>query len=143
MAEPLHSSSVGKCILAFRPPFAAVRLLKDYPLTAYTPKTITDKDILMEQLAIIRSQGYAVDDEEIALGVRCIAAPIYDYRGEVNYSLGVSGTTNNIKPAAMDRYLSALLSASSQISSALGYKCGRQRPEVQPPVPYGDSGREE
>ena len=97
MAEPLHSSSVGKCILAFRPPFAAVRLLKDYPLTAYTPKTITDKDILMEQLAIIRSQGYAVDDEEIALGVRCIAAPIYDYRGEVNYSLGVSGTTNNIK----------------------------------------------
>ena len=77
------------------------------------------------------------------IGVRCIAAPIYDYRGEVNYSLGVSGTTNNIKPAAMDRYLSALLSASSQISSALGYKCGRQRPEVQPPVPYGDSGREE
>ena len=143
MAEPLHSSSVGKCILAFRAPFAAVRLLKDYPLTAYTPKTITDMDILMEQLAIIRSQGYAVDDEEIALGVRCIAAPIYDYRGEVNYSLGVSGTTNNIKPAAMDRYLSALLSASSQISSALGYKCGRQRPEVQPPVPYGDSGREE
>lgn len=46
MAEPLHSSSVGKCILAFRPPFAAVRLLKDYPLTAYTPKTITDVDIL-------------------------------------------------------------------------------------------------
>lgn len=143
MAEPLHSSSVGKCILAFRPPFAAVRLLKDYPLTAYTPKTITDVDILMEQLAIIRSQGYAVDDEEIALGVRCIAAPIYDYRGEVNYSLGVSGTTNNIKPSAMDRYLSALLSASSQISSALGYKCGRQSPEVQPPGPYGDSGRDE
>lgn len=143
MAEPLHSSSVGKCILAFRPPFAAVRLLKDYPLTAYTPKTITDVDILMEQLAIIRSQGYAVDDEEIALGVRCIAAPIYDYRGEVNYSLGVSGTTNNINPSAMDRYLTALLSASSQISSALGYKCGRQSPEVQPPGPYGDSGRDE
>ena len=97
----------------------------------------------MEQLAIIRSQGYAVDDEEIALGVRCIAAPIYDYRGEVNYSLGVSGTTNNIKPSAMDRYLSALLSASSQISSALGYKCGRQSSEVQPPGPYGDSGRDE
>ena len=94
-------------------------------------------------ISFLRSQDYAVDDEEIALGVRCIAAPIYDYRGEVNYSLGVSGTTNNIKPAAMDRYLSALLSASSQISSALGYKCGRQRPEVQPPVPYGDSGREE
>ena len=67
-------------------------------------------------ISFLRSQDYAVDDEEIALGVRCIAAPIYDYRGVVNYSLGISGTTNNIKPFSMDRYLSALLSASSQIS---------------------------
>ncbi|MFQ9705010.1 MAG: IclR family transcriptional regulator C-terminal domain-containing protein [Enterocloster clostridioformis] len=66
-------------------------------------------------ISFLRSQDYAVDDEEIALGVRCIATPIYDYRGVVNYILGISGTTNNIKPFSMDRYLSALLSASSQI----------------------------
>nr|WP_243870550.1 IclR family transcriptional regulator C-terminal domain-containing protein [Enterocloster clostridioformis] len=92
-------------------------------------------------ISFLRSQDYAVDDEEIALGVRCIATPIYDYRGVVNYILGISGTTNNIKPFSMDRYLSALLSASSQISSALGYKHSRQSPEVQPPGPHGDSGR--
>ena len=92
-------------------------------------------------ISFLRSQDYAVDDEEIALGVRCIAAPIYDYRGVVNYSLCISGTTNNIKPFSMDRYLSALLSASSQISSALGYKHSRQSPEVQPPGPHGDNGR--
>ena len=79
-------------------------------------------------ISFLRSQDYAVDDEEIALGVRCIATPIYDYRGVV-------------KPFSMDRYLSALLSASSQISSALGYKHSRQSPEVQPPGPHGDSGR--
>lgn len=140
MTEPLHSSSVGKCILAFRSPIIVARLLKDYPLTAYTPKTITNSNNLMQHLATIRDQGYAIDDEEITLGVRCIAAPVYNYRGDVNYSLGVSGTTNNIKPSTIDRYVSALLSASRQISFALGYKRNSQTLAAQNLGPYVDLG---
>lgn len=125
MAESLHGSSVGKCILAFKPLSTVERLLKEHPLTAFTPNTTTDINKLMKQLAAIRNQGYAMDDEEITLGVRCIAAPVYNYRGNVNYSLGVSGPTSNITPSTIDRYISALLSISNQISSALGYKYNR------------------
>ena len=120
MAEPLHSSSVGKCILAFKPPAMVEQLLKDYQFTAYTPRTITNLNDLMKHLAVIREQGYAIDNEELTPGVRCIAAPIYNYRGNVNYSLGVSGPTSHIKPSTLDRYVSALLSASNQISVSLG-----------------------
>lgn len=120
MAEPLHSSSVGKCILAFKSRAMVEQLLKDYQFTAYTPKTITNLEDLMKHLAVIREQGYAIDNEELTLGVRCIAAPIYNYRGNVNYSLGVSGPTSHIKPSTLDRYVSALLSASNQISVSLG-----------------------
>lgn len=119
MAEPLHSSSVGKCILAFKPPAMVEQLLKDYQFTAYTPRTITNLNDLMKHLAVIREQGYAIDNEELTPGVRCIAAPIYNYRGNVNYSLGVSGPTSHIKPSTLDRYVSALLSASNQISVSL------------------------
>ena len=120
MAEPLHSSSVGKCILAFKPPAMVEQLLKDYQFTAYTPRTITNLNDLMKHLAVIREQGYAIDNEELTPGVRCIAAPIYNYRGNVTYSLGVSGPTSHIKPSTLDRYVSALLSASNQISVSLG-----------------------
>ncbi|MFV0363107.1 MAG: IclR family transcriptional regulator [Suipraeoptans sp.] len=125
MIEPLHSSSVGKCILAFSPPSKVDRLLKDYSLTAYTPKTITNINDLRKNLAVIRNQGYAIDNEEMTLGVRCIAAPVYNYRGRVNYCLGVSGTTTNIKPSTIERYISALVSISNQISLSLGYKPSR------------------
>lgn len=96
------------------------QLLKDYQFTAYTPRTITNLNDLMKHLAVIREQGYAIDNEELTPGVRCIAAPIYNYRGNVNYSLGVSGPTSHIKPSTLDRYVSALLSASNQISVSLG-----------------------
>lgn len=120
MAEPLHSSSVGKCILAFKPPVMVEQLLKNYQFTAYTPKTITNLNDLMRHLAMVREQGYAIDNEELTLGIRCIAAPIYNYRGNVNYSLGVSGPASHIKPSTLDRYVSALLSASKKISVRLG-----------------------
>ena len=120
MAESLHSSSVGKCILAFKPPAMVAELLKDYEFTVYTPKTITNLSDLMKHLAVIREQGYAIDNEELTLGVRCLAAPIFNYRGSVNYSLGISGPTSHIKPSTLDRYISALLETSKQISISLG-----------------------
>ena len=49
--------------------------------------TITTGDGLLKELEQVRERGYAVDDEELALGVRCIAATIYDYRGVVNYKM--------------------------------------------------------
>lgn len=122
MPEPIHCSSVGKCILAYLTPTNVDRLLKDYVFTPYTPKTITDANELKKQLVKIREQGYAVDNEEIALGVRCIAAPVYNYRGNVKYSLGISGTTSNIRPSTIDRYVHALQDACTQISQALGYR---------------------
>lgn len=124
MEEPLHCSSVGKCILANSNPNKVDRILKDYDFEVHTANTITNADDLKASFVKIREQGYAMDDEEVALGVRCIAAPIYDYRGNIKYSLGISGTTGSINEQTQTRYVSALTNTCAQISKALGYKRG-------------------
>ncbi len=119
MVEPIHCSSVGKCILAFRRPEVLPKMLEGYDFVKYTDRTITDYDSLMKELERIRGQGYAVDNEEVTQGVCCLAAPIYNYRGSVTYSLGISTLSARITPANMDFYIKKLVSVSAGISAAL------------------------
>ena len=72
MIEPIHSSSVGKCILSYRREDIRDAILDDYDFKQYTPKTITNKEDLLIELEKIKEQGYAVDDEEMVLGVRVL-----------------------------------------------------------------------
>ncbi|MFA6575150.1 MAG: IclR family transcriptional regulator, partial [Nocardioides sp.] len=74
-SEPLHCSSVGKCLLAFAPDGIRERLFSGLPLEAHTGNTITDLDRLQGELERIRRVGYAMDDEELSPGVRCVAVP--------------------------------------------------------------------
>ncbi len=84
---PLHCTAVGKVLLAF----------SDLPippvLSRETERTITQIDQFEAHLAVIREQGYALDDEEHQAGVRCIAAPVYDYIGTLLAAIGISGPT--------------------------------------------------
>ncbi len=120
MIEPLHCSSVGKCILAFRRPETILALLDDYTFTAYTEHTITDKEELLKNLEQIRTLGFALDDEEIALGVRCIAVPVYDYRNSVRYSIGVSGPKTNLNSATIESYVKRMTETTKRLSAAIG-----------------------
>jgi len=120
MVEPLHCSSVGKCILAFRRPETIRALLENYEFTRYTDNTMTTKEALLENLERIRSLGYAVDDEEMALGVRCCAVPVYDYRNSVRYSIGVSGPKENINAASMEVCVRRMAETARRLSRAIG-----------------------
>lgn len=119
MIEPIHSSSVGKCIIAYRPPEKIDELLAEHEMVAYTQKTITDKEVLREQYAKIREQGYAVDDEEMFLNVRCIAVPVFDYHNSVRYAIGISGPIGLMSEDNLELYRTRLVHAAKKIGAKL------------------------
>lgn len=119
MIEPLHSSSVGKCILAYRTEQRREEILEDYEMTPYTERTITDKDALREELERIRQRGYSLDDEEMFLNVRCIAVPIFDYHGSVRYSIGISGPLGIMSGENLELYKKQLVQAAKKIGAKL------------------------
>lgn len=119
MIEPLHSSSVGKCILAYRTERRREEILSDYEMTAYTERTITDKDMLRKELERIRKERYALDDEEMFLNVRCIAVPIFDYHGEVRYAIGISGPLGIMSGENLELYKERLIQAAKRIGGKL------------------------
>ena len=73
---PLYCTALGKVLLAYGPAAERKRILS-LPMQSFTPKTITDARRLMQQLATVREQGYALDSEEITRGIICIAAPVF------------------------------------------------------------------
>lgn len=89
--KPLHCTSQGKAILAFLPEEDVDGLLGGAPLERFTPQTITDPAYLKAQLRIIRSRGYAVEDQEILTGNRCVGAAILDAAGRPVAAISVAG----------------------------------------------------
>lgn len=90
---PLHCTGMGKVLLANLPPEEQSAFLTPQSLTRYTPHTITDLSGFREHLEAIRRQGYAVDNEEYLIGVRCIAAPLVGRDGQAVAAVSVSGPT--------------------------------------------------
>jgi DNA-binding IclR family transcriptional regulator len=76
---PAYCTGLGKAVLAHLPNEERERFLKRIKLVRYTPNTITKRGKLLEELKAVRERGYAIDNEELAVGLRCIAAPVFDY----------------------------------------------------------------
>ena len=76
--EYIHCISLGKAMLAHLPEERVEGIVDRHGLPAQTPNTITDRETLFEELETIRERGYAVDDEEMIEGIRCVAAPLTD-----------------------------------------------------------------
>jgi IclR family acetate operon transcriptional repressor len=93
---PLHSTGVGKCVLAYYGEERLNRYIEETGLPPYTEHTITDPEELREELARIREEGYAIDNREYDLGVRCVSSPVIDEKGEVVAALGVSGSSGRL-----------------------------------------------
>jgi IclR family transcriptional regulator, acetate operon repressor len=92
---PLHSTAVGKVVLAGMEREQAGTLLRGLDLEARTPRTLTTVDAVEQELGRVREQGYAVDDEEQELGVRCVAVPVGAGRWGA-LALSVSGPTERM-----------------------------------------------
>lgn len=117
----LHSTAIGKVILAFLPEHQQQAILTGYPLPRFTPHTITELDALREDLVRARSQGYAVDNEENEVGARCIGVPILDSQGHPLAGLSVSGPRSRIGDEATAQMAERLWVASHEISRRLGH----------------------
>lgn len=122
MIEPMHASSVGKCIMAYRREELLQKMLENYEFLKYTDKTIQDKEEFLKELARIKKQGYAIDNEEVAVGVRCVAVPIFSFGNHVRYSIGVSGPIPLMTESNMRLYIEKLGRAARKISRELGYQ---------------------
>lgn len=115
----LHSTSVGKCLLAGLPKAASEALLRQQGMKKRTPKTITSVAKLLVDLERVREQGYGVDDEENSVGARCVAAPVLDGVGNVAAALGVSGTLTQMDEANLPKIIDALKETARRISRQL------------------------
>lgn len=119
---PAHCTALGKVLLAGLPADDLNTLLNSHDLTAYTPRTLTSREDLLAALEIVRQQGYALDDEELASGLRAISAPVRDFSRRTVAAINVTGTTLNLSRGRLQNELIPALSAATrQISAALGY----------------------
>ena len=89
--KPLHCTSQGKAILSALPAAQRDAIIKDLPMLPLTHRSITERRRLQAELRLSATRGWAIDDEEIALGVRCCGAPIVDARGQVRGAISVAG----------------------------------------------------
>jgi PcaR/PcaU/PobR family beta-ketoadipate pathway transcriptional regulator len=119
---PAHCTALGKVLLAGLPVDELNQLLATQELCSYTPKTLTSKKSLIAELAKIRAQGYAIDDEELASALRAAAAPLRDLSRRTVAAINVTGTTLKITYEHLqEEIIPALISTANQISTALGY----------------------
>lgn len=95
--RPLHCIGVGKAILAYLPKERIEEIIDTHGLEPQTENTITDRAELYEELETIKDRGYAIDDEEIQPGLRCVAAPIRDGNGGVLGGISVAGPAGRMK----------------------------------------------
>jgi DNA-binding IclR family transcriptional regulator len=119
---PLHSSAVGKVLTAFREQEAQAKILKGYAFTPQTPYTITDQAAFLKELSTVRSRGYAVDDQENELGVRCAAVPIRGYGGGVTAAISISTMVVSVSQEELESYVRMIQRAADDISSDLGFR---------------------
>lgn len=112
---PLHCTAVGKALLAF----AEVPLPPELP--AFTPRTITSREQLAAHLAETSQRGYALDDEEFDEGIRCIAAPVYNYMGIAIAVIGISGPKVRLLDDKLEQLAAIVMRTAHELSAELGY----------------------
>ncbi|MGO1844755.1 MAG: IclR family transcriptional regulator domain-containing protein, partial [Corynebacterium casei] len=118
---PAHSTSMGRVILAGMPDAEIRSFLDSVPLShGLTPRSLTDKEQLFEEIIAVRSQGWALVDQELELGLRSLAAPITDAEGKVVAAINIStqSAVNSVNELT-GNYLPVLLSTASEISRDL------------------------
>jgi len=117
----LHSSASGKAFLAFLPRPAQDVLLSRLTLTRFTHNTITTLSALKSELARVRRRGFAVNNEEVEPGVRCIGAPIFDHNSRVIATLSIAGPVFRMTKDRVPDLARTVVNVANALSSELGH----------------------
>lgn len=115
----LHSSGLGKVLLAWRSEEQVDQLLPKKTFKKFTESTITDKVSLKKELAKIKEQGWAFDNEEDCLGVYCISAPIFDKDKKVVAAISASGVSFQVTPEKIPQFVQSICSVAQEISEKI------------------------
>ena len=125
----LYCSAPGKVLLAYSDDTYIASYLKQ-PLQSRTNNTLTDPNLLMQELEAIRKQGYAIDNEEGTRGILCIAAPIFNVDGHVLGTVGCSFTTlTHSKESLLDGCGHDVIQTAKEISSCYGLILEKKTPQ--------------
>ncbi len=116
----MHASGIGKALLAAYSREDVEKVLQKKGLPSFTPKTLTSVDALMSDLETSRMRGWSLDDEERNLGMRCLAAPIYDAHGEPVAGISVSGPTARIDDEKLGELGPRVRRAAEEITGLIG-----------------------
>jgi DNA-binding IclR family transcriptional regulator len=118
-SNPVYCTSLGKAILAYLSAEAVAKIVSRIEFTGFTSKTLTTQEELLEALARVHRRGYAVDDEEMEIGTRCVGAPILDRNGRPIAAVSVSGSATRLAAHCVPAIAQHLLHCCQEISSAL------------------------
>lgn len=117
---PLHATAQGKLLLAAASEQELRRYCRQVGLQPYTRHSLTDPEALHSALAEIRARGYAVEDGEYRVGLRAVAAPVYDATGAPAYAIGVVGLFPRVQSEEFQLAVSKTVDVAARLSSALG-----------------------
>ena len=120
MRSPLYCTGVGKAILATLPAGEVAQVWAASRPRKLTERTVADLPHLQEQLETVRAKGYAVDDEENELGVRCVAVAIPGPDGRADSAFSISGLTPYMTPERIRRIATMALDSRTDILADLG-----------------------
>lgn len=122
---PVHSTAMGKVLVAFAPPAVREHLLETIDLPATGPNTITDRDALRAEIARVQRDGYAVADEEHEAGIRAVGVPVRDASGAAVAALSVAAPAFRASMEHLVGFVPQLTAAAHEL--ALRLPTGRAR----------------
>ena len=118
---PLYATGVGKMFLSRLSASELANYLKRVDLKSFTRHTLTEKDKIIEELNRIRTRGFAVDNEEMEAGVRCVAALIFDHQGQPAASVSITGAAMRVTPDRVENFGAIIKACALTISRELGF----------------------
>lgn len=130
---PVHCSATGKALAAYLDESTLKTVLRSLSGNSfphrYTANTIKNFAELLKEFSQIRRRGYAVDNEEYEVGIKCVAVPIFDYTEAAVATIGLSGTVSKIEEIGIELLAEKLKAAAVDVSSSLGYANSEKRGE--------------
>ena len=121
VVRPAHSTALGKILLASMPPHQFEDFLKRRSFVAFTPKTITDPDLLRREVEDVRKNAIAYDDGEFNAEVRCLAVAVRNFSGQVIGAIGISGPVWRLSLASLQEKSRIVRERAAALSAEFGF----------------------
>ncbi|CAH0541886.1 DNA-binding transcriptional regulator KdgR [Vibrio marisflavi] len=119
--NPLYCTAIGKVLLSGKNEVDVRKILEPIEFIKHTDKTIESTDQLLAELEQVKEQGFAEDNEEQEIGIRCIAVPVYDRLGQIIASASISFPTIRFDETQKQSYVAQLKAVGKQVSAQLGF----------------------